>query len=161
VFRVPVGSMPLDHTSILATVEHRFGVPALTLRDAAAPDVGNVLSEATPRTDDPLAGVTPPVSGSTTIPADAPPSHLLQVNADLVAGLPVAGQHLPTSKTLAPLHTGADYTAFINHRTAQWRAGRTATSAPPAAPPAPVRADRALTEPAPAPPAPAPPEEPG
>ena len=39
VFRVPAGSMPLDHTSILKTVETRWGLPSLTARDAAAPDV--------------------------------------------------------------------------------------------------------------------------
>ncbi len=40
VFRVPDGSMPFDHTSILKTAELRWGVSALTKRDAAAPDVG-------------------------------------------------------------------------------------------------------------------------
>ena len=44
VFRVPDGSVPLDHTSILKTVEQRWNLPALTARDAAAPGVGDVLS---------------------------------------------------------------------------------------------------------------------
>ena len=44
VFRVPAGSMPLDHTSVLKTIETRWELPALTARDAAAPDVGDVLS---------------------------------------------------------------------------------------------------------------------
>ena len=37
VYRVPDGSTPLDHTSTLKTVEQRWGLPALTARDAAAP----------------------------------------------------------------------------------------------------------------------------
>src|SRR6202008_2125241 len=56
------GTAPLDHTSILKTVETRWGLPPLTARDAAAPDVGDVLTLAQPRTDDPLAGVTVPTS---------------------------------------------------------------------------------------------------
>jgi phospholipase C len=51
---------PFDHTSVLATLERRFGLPALTARDAAAPDVGDAFTLASPRTDDPLAGVVPP-----------------------------------------------------------------------------------------------------
>jgi len=52
VFRVPAGSTPLDHTSILKTVEQRWGLPALTARDAAAPGFGDVLTltGAPPRT---------------------------------------------------------------------------------------------------------------
>jgi hypothetical protein len=30
VFRVPESATPLDHTSILAIVEHRWSLPALT-----------------------------------------------------------------------------------------------------------------------------------
>jgi phospholipase C len=63
VFRVPDGSTPLDHTSILATIEHRWSIPPLTKRDGAAPDVGAALSLTTPRTDDPLANVTAPSPG--------------------------------------------------------------------------------------------------
>ena len=57
----PTGT-PFDHTSILATVEQRFGLPNLTRRDAAAPAIGGIITRTTPRTDDPLRGVTPPVS---------------------------------------------------------------------------------------------------
>lgn len=59
------GPTPLDHTSILATVEKRYGLPSLTARDKAAPAFDDVLTLAAPRTDDPLAGVQVPVSGST------------------------------------------------------------------------------------------------
>jgi phospholipase C len=67
VFRVPDGTTPLDHTSILATIEHRWSLPALTRRDAAAPNVSGALSLTTARTDDPLAGVSAP-----TPPANPP-----------------------------------------------------------------------------------------
>lgn len=63
VYRVPPGSTPLDHTSILKTIEQRWNLPPLTARDAAAPGFGDVITLATPRTDDALAGVTVPVSG--------------------------------------------------------------------------------------------------
>jgi hypothetical protein len=55
VFRVPESATPLDHTSILATVEHRWSLPALTRQDAVAPDVGAVLTLSDTRTADPLA----------------------------------------------------------------------------------------------------------
>jgi phospholipase C len=43
------GNFVIDHTqydttSILATIEHRFGLPALTSRDAAVNDLGNVFT---------------------------------------------------------------------------------------------------------------------
>jgi len=85
VFRVPAGSTPLDHTSILATIEKRWGVTPLTKRDAAAPDVGAVLSLPTPRTDDPLAHVTAPTPPPTPAALAAQPSHLEQVAAGLLA----------------------------------------------------------------------------
>jgi phospholipase C len=62
VYRVPDGSTPLDHTSILKVIEQRWNLPALTARDAAAPGFGDVLTLAAPRTDDVLAGVTVPVA---------------------------------------------------------------------------------------------------
>jgi len=41
VFRAPEGGAPLDHTSILKTVQQRWGLPSLTARDAAAPGFGD------------------------------------------------------------------------------------------------------------------------
>ena len=35
---------PIDHTSVLKTIEVRWGLPALTARDAAAPDLGGALT---------------------------------------------------------------------------------------------------------------------
>jgi phospholipase C len=84
VYRVPAGSVPLDHTSILKTVEQRWSLPALTARDAAAPGFGDVLTLATPRTDDVLAGVTIPVSGSAG-PSAGTLSHLEAIREQLVA----------------------------------------------------------------------------
>src|ERR1700721_2604366 len=55
VFRVAANATPLDHTSILKTVEQGWNLPSLTARDAAAVDVGAVLTLKTARTDDPLA----------------------------------------------------------------------------------------------------------
>ena len=81
-YRVPAGSTPLDHTSILKTVEQRWNLPALTARDAAAPGFGDVLTLTTPRTDDVLAGVVVPVSGSLG-PSAGQLSHLEAIREDL------------------------------------------------------------------------------
>src|SRR5262249_53258096 len=60
VFRAKKGT--IDHTSVLRTLALRFDLEALTERDANAPDLGDVLTLATPRTDDPLKGVAIPSS---------------------------------------------------------------------------------------------------
>jgi len=86
VYRVPAGSTPLDHTSILATVEQRWGLHPLTARDAAAPAFGGVLTLATPRTDDVLAGVTVPVAGSAG-PSAGLTSHLEAIRLQLPASI--------------------------------------------------------------------------
>jgi phospholipase C len=74
--------MPIDHTAILKTVEERWEIlPAtLTARDQAAPSLGAVLTASAPRTDDPLAGVTPPVSPVTNTLVAAP-THIETVMA--------------------------------------------------------------------------------
>jgi phospholipase C len=84
VYRVPDDSVPLDHTSILKTLQQRWNFPALTARDAAAPGFGDVLSLAAPRTDDVLAGITVPVSG-TAGPSAGQVSHLEAVRDELYA----------------------------------------------------------------------------
>jgi phospholipase C len=83
VYRVAAGSTPLDHTSILKTVQQRWSLPALTARDAAAPAFGDVLTLAAARTDDVLAGVTVPVSGSAG-PSAGQLSHLEAIREELV-----------------------------------------------------------------------------
>ncbi|PYS85029.1 MAG: phosphoesterase [Acidobacteria bacterium] len=129
VFRVPNGTTPLDHTSILKTVEKRWGLPALTARDAAAPDIGGVLTLATPRTDDPLKGVVvPKPSGKD--PAKGMPSHLEQVHAELAAQLPVKDKEGNAPPAESPkLQTSADYKAFIKSRTEAWDAHRLSLAA--------------------------------
>lgn len=118
VFRVPDGSMPLDHTSIPRTVEARWGLRALTARDAAAPEVSDALTLATARTDDPLAGVVVPSSVAPN-PAEGVPSHLQQVQAELVSQLPLApAQRIATTPCRLPVaRVGRGCRAF---RTPRW-----------------------------------------
>jgi phospholipase C len=129
VFRVPAGTTPLDHTSVLKTIETRWGLPALTARDAAAPDVGDVLSLATARTDDPLAGVTAPTSTGAN-PAAAEVSHLQLANAQLTSDLQVPLSELRTAPLLANQQTPADYHNYIAARTATWKAAKARGTAP-------------------------------
>ena len=123
VFRVPANSTPLDHTSILKTVEQRWGLPALTARDAAAPGIGAVLTLTTPRTDDPLQGVTVPQSKGSN-PAAQHPSHLQMVYAELVSRLPVPDHTGGAHHEMPVLHTNSDYRTYIKERMAAWKASR-------------------------------------
>jgi phospholipase C len=122
VFRA-AGATPFDHTSILKTVERRWGLPALTARDAAAPDVGAVLSLHTPRSDDALAGVVVPTSKGTN-PSANKPSHLQRVYAELVAHLPMPDPAPGAKPGIAKLETGDDYDRYISERLAAWKASR-------------------------------------
>jgi phospholipase C len=123
VFRVAVDAMPLDHTSILKTIETRWSLPALTARDAAAGDVGAVLTLATPRTDDPLLGVVVPVATGPQ-PDEEQPSHLQQVQAELVSQLPVPDAKGGTHHLTPALKTSSDYKAYIIARTNAWKASK-------------------------------------
>jgi phospholipase C len=129
VFRVPSGSMPLDHTSILKTLELRWGLPNLTARDAAAPDFSAVLTLTTPRTDDPLAGVVVPVATGQNPDTDKP-SHLQQVLAELVSKLPVPDANGGTHHAMPELKTNADYSNYIRTRTAEWKAAKARAAIP-------------------------------
>jgi phospholipase C len=131
VFGVPAGTMPLDHTSVLKTLETRWGLPALTARDAAAPDVGDVLSLTTPRTDDPLAGVTAPVATGAN-PAAGQVSHLQQVQAELVSNLPAPLEQVHSAPLLAHQRTPEDYDNYIATRTALWQSSRDEAAKAPA-----------------------------
>ena len=113
VYRAPAGSTPLDHTSTLKTVQQRWGLPALTARDAAAPGFGDVLTLAAPRTDDVLAGVSIPVAGAPN-PAAAAPSHLQEVQADLISRRFPAGRH-DDANSLPQQDSNAAYAAYIRH----------------------------------------------
>jgi phospholipase C len=123
VFRVPAGTMPFDHTSILKTIETLWNLPALTARDAAANDVGDVLTLTEPRTDDPLLGVTVPVASGVNPDQDRP-SHLQEVHAELVSRLLVPDQQGGTHHTMPELKTSSDYRNYIRSRTAAWQASR-------------------------------------
>ena len=115
VFRVATGATPLDHTSILKTVEERWGLKPLTARDAAAVGVGDVLTLSTARTDDPLAGVVVPTSTGTN-PSAALPSHLQRMYAEQLsqAGVPDHGFERRTD-----LKSNDDYRAYIDARLAK------------------------------------------
>ncbi len=118
VFRARSGT--IDHTSLLKTIELRWGLPALTERDKAAPDLGDVLTLAAPRRDDPLAGIAIPLpSGSH--PNSAEPSLIEKIHASRVAKLPVRNdkgtydQHTPPD-----LSSSAAIGDYIQGRTAAW-----------------------------------------
>ena len=59
-----------DHTSILATLESLFGMPALTARDASANNLTTLLTLAEPRGDAPLQLPAPADSGVSEWPFD-------------------------------------------------------------------------------------------
>jgi phospholipase C len=115
VYRSPT-PVPFDHTSILATLEKRFGVPPLTRRDAAAADVGGVLTLSQPRTDDPLSGVTPPVS-KTHPRISSAPNHLVTALTEAATRLPVpeAGGQAHQHDT-PPFKTDREAEAYANER---------------------------------------------
>jgi phospholipase C len=144
VFNVPAKSTPIDHTSILKTVETRWGLPPLTKRDAAAPHLGAVLTLAVPRVDDALKGVAvPKASGKD--PAQGQPSHLQKVHADLVSSLPVPDANGGAHHEPPPLQTSADYHRYITERTAAWKEHRQQIAEQPATaagPRIPIRKDR-------------------
>jgi phospholipase C len=125
VFR-PAGTVPLDHTSILKTVETRWSLPPLTARDAAAPDLGDVLTLAQARTDDPLAGVTVPTSTGAG-PSTGTPSRIQQVQAQLVSQLPVGDAQDLTHAGPPALSSESDYDDYIRTRSQAWVAARGAT----------------------------------
>jgi len=99
-------------------------LPPLTARDAAAPDVGDVLTLAQPRTDDPLAGVTVPTS-TVANPVAGTPSHIQQTYAQLVSALPVNDTQGQTHAGMPTLTTEQDYHDYITSRSAAWTAQRT------------------------------------
>jgi phospholipase C len=106
VYRVPAGSTPLDHTSVLKTVQQRWNIPSLTARDAAAQGFGDVLTLTTPRTDDVLAGVTVPVSGAAN-PSAGQISHLQAIHDELVA------RYAPAAPAAAPAAIAAEEAATV------------------------------------------------
>jgi phospholipase C len=107
---------PCDHTSILATLAQRFGLPSLTRRDAAAPSVGEIITRTTPRTDDPLSGVTPPVS-TIALALPAGPDHLEQALAEAAKNLPISdGPGNGHRHELPAFATGRDAVEYARQR---------------------------------------------
>jgi len=128
ILHAPTVGPPFDHTSIIATLRARFGIGPLGNRDAAAPDVGSVLTLQTPRTDDPLASITPPTAADPVLQAGSPPvgaapSSFLAAKALAAAALPVPADPIadPEAK-VNTLTTAADQYNFIQQRRAEWRA---------------------------------------
>jgi phospholipase C len=111
VFRAPADKTPMDHTSILRTLEERWGLPPLTARDAAAYGLGEVLALREPRTDDPLDAVPVPASGGRDVPPDEV-SHLQQLHVELLAKTLVPGTPPPPAQA-----TSDELTAFILRHT--------------------------------------------
>jgi phospholipase C len=135
VFRAP-GPTPIDHTSILKTVEERW-LPlgaSLTKRDAAAPALGGALTLTTPRADDPLQGVAVPVApGPSPFGPTSPPSNLQQLQAEAVARLPVPTTDGSFKQTVPLLKTNRDASIYIRRRTGAWQSARASTGAGPGA----------------------------
>jgi phospholipase C len=124
VFRVGANKTPLDHTSILKTLQVRWpAVKALTARDAAACDVGGVLTLATARHDDPLQSVSAPTSpGGNPFPDR--PTHLQKVHAGMLARQPIADGDGGDPRALPDLKTQSDYHRYIWDRYERWRRAR-------------------------------------
>jgi phospholipase C len=126
ILHAPTDGPPFDHTSIIATLRTRFGIGALGKRDAKAPDVGSIVTLATPRTDDPLAAVEPPTAADPVLEAGSPPvgaapSSFLVAKAVAAAALPVPTDPIadPESK-VKTLGSAAEHYEFIQQRLAEW-----------------------------------------
>jgi phospholipase C len=118
VFRAKHGT--IDHTSVLKTIELRWGLEPLTARDKAAADLGDVLTLATPRTDDPLDGVEIPVSGASH-PNASQPSLIEQIHAEKVSLLPLRNDQGTYDRHSPPdLSSSAAIGDYIQTRTAAW-----------------------------------------
>ncbi len=129
IYRVPDDTMPIDHTSVLKTIEVRWGLDPLTKRDAAAPDLGGVLTCTTPRADDPLAGVNAP-QNTTPNPAAGEVSQLQQLHAQQISNLQVPDERLRDAPLLANQHTPAEFQNYINTRASTWRTAKAEGDAP-------------------------------
>jgi phospholipase C len=117
VFR-PDGNV--DHTSVLKTIHERWGTEALTARDAAAASLADVLSLGTARSDDPLHGVTVPVSAGHH-PHASTPSKIDKIHAARIAALPLRSEKGHYEEASPDLATAADVGNFIRDRTAAWK----------------------------------------
>jgi phospholipase C len=118
VFRAKQGT--IDHTSVLKTIEQRWGLAPLTARDKAAPGLGDALTLAVPRTDDPLKSVNIPVS-SPSHPNQSQPSLIDQIHASKVSHLPLRNEQGSYDRQMPPdLSSSSAISQYIQGRTAAW-----------------------------------------
>ena len=119
VFRAKHGT--IDHTSALKTIELRWGLNPLTARDKAAPDLGDVLTLAHARKDDPIKGVKIPVSHSTH-PNQSQPSVIEKLYARKVSLLQVRNDKGSYDQHTPPDLSSTDaINDYIQGRMAAWK----------------------------------------
>ena len=118
VFRTKAGV--IDHTSVLRTIEKRWGLPPLTARDKAAPELGDVLTLAKPRTDDPLKDVEVPIS-SAAHPFLSQPSLIEKIHAKRVSELPLRNDKGIYERGTPPnLSSSEDIADYVQSHMAAW-----------------------------------------
>jgi phospholipase C len=110
----------IDHTSVLKTIRERWGTDPLTQRDRAAASLGDVLTLATARNDDPLDRVAIPLSTGHH-PNASSPSRLDRIFAERVAALPVRNEKGHYEEAAPVLTSAAELSDFIRDRTAAWK----------------------------------------
>jgi phospholipase C len=110
----------IDHTSVLKTIHERWGTNPLTQRDRAAASLGDVLTLATARQDDPLKGVPIPVSTGHH-PNASSPSKIDRIHAARVAALPIRNEKGHYEEASPVLTSANEFSDFIRDRTAAWR----------------------------------------
>ncbi|MGH1388065.1 alkaline phosphatase family protein [Kordia sp.] len=105
------GEVPLDHTSLLKTIEVLFDLPSLTARDAAASDVLDVLTREEARKDNPMEGIKPPVAdASVKIPNHA--SQIVRAQADAVTDK--INRDTGTQNQTPEFHSSEEANAYIH-----------------------------------------------
>ena len=124
--RIPAGTVfrakkgVIDHTSVLKTIETRWNLKPLTARDKVAASLGDVLTLATPRTDDPLKGIPIPISG-TQHPNQSQPSVIEKLHASKVSFLPLRNDKGTYDHHTPPDLSSSDQVGdYIQARTAAW-----------------------------------------
>ena len=121
VFRSRTGT--IDHTSVLKTLELRWNLDPLTNRDKKAPDLGDVLTLATPRTDDPIEGIAIPLPSAPPHPNQSQPSIIEKIHATRVSQLPIRNSEGSYDHTPPDLSSSAQISDYIQARTAAWPVG--------------------------------------
>ena len=94
VFRAPAGQT-FDHTSILATLEQRYGLGALKDRETVAPDLGDVLSLPQPRTDSAPIVLPPQEAAFAAAPGDVANAPLNDLQRSIIRAVHHAAIQMP------------------------------------------------------------------